>query len=79
MRSLLLIVLVAATSYHFSDVRSGKPVQAVFMPLVFFLCIVAFALWAYLRTRERSRHDADLSDGVTVPFGSGSGFGGSSD
>ena len=79
MRSLLLIVLVAAASYHFCDVRSGKPMQAVFMPLLFFLCIVAFALWVYLRTRERSRHDADLSDGVSVPTGSGSGFGGTSD
>ena len=74
MRSLLLIVLVAAASYHFSDVRSGKPVQAVFMPLVFFLCIVAFALWVYVRTRERSRHDADTSGAVSVPFGSDSGF-----
>ena len=79
MRSLLVIVCVAATSYHFSDVRSGTAVQAVLLPLVFFLCIVALALWVYARTRDRSRSRGDTSGGVSVPFGSGSGFGGSGD
>jgi hypothetical protein len=79
MRSLLVIVLAAATSYHFCDVRSGKAVQAVLMPLVFFLCIMAFVLWVHARTRLRSRSRGDTSGGVSVPFGSGSGFGSSGD
>ena len=78
MRSLMAILLVAAISYHFCDARSGKLVQTVLMPLVFFLCIMALALWIYARTRDRSRSGDDAS-GVSVPFGSGSGFHGTGD
>ncbi len=79
MRSLLVIVVAAATSYHFCDARSGKAVQAVLMPLVFFLCIVALALWVYVRTRDRSRSHGDTCGGASVPFSSNSGFGGAGD
>ena len=53
--------------------------QAVLMPLAFFLCIMAFALWVHARTRNRSRSRGDMSGGVSVPFGPGGGFGSSGD
>ena len=77
MRSLLAIVFAAAASYYYCDVRSGKTVQAVLMPLVFILSITALALWIHARTRHRSRFREDGR--ASVSFGSGSGFGGSDD
>lgn len=53
--------------------------QAILMPLACFLCIMAFALWVHARTRDRSRSRGDTSGGVSVPFGSGGGFGSSGD
>ncbi len=79
MRSLLIILLVGATSYHFCDVRSGTTTGAVLMPLLFVFSLIALALWLYVRMRDRSRSGADTSDGVSVLSGFGSGFGGVDD
>lgn len=75
MQSLLVILLIAGTSYYFCDVRSGTTLGAVLMPLLFILSLIALALWLYVRMRRRSRHDRD--EGVSVSFGSG--FGSSGD
>ena len=82
MRSLLVILLIAVTSYHFCDVWSGAMWRAVLMPLLFVLSLLALVVWLTSRSRDGSGSHtgtSDMSDGISASFGSSEGVGGSDD
>lgn len=78
--SLCLILLAGWTGFHYSDLEHASTLQAVLMPLLCLLSVMALSLWVVVfihrhgsrhRRRSSNRFDVGLSSGTDIDAGGG--------